>query len=97
MISKRTTVHKLNISNNYEYIDSPFDILIKIKKNMEKQLATSSYLSFFEKVARAHPLIYIFLRSLVRFTKIFEKDFDGVKLLNFKGSVNVIDVALVME
>jgi hypothetical protein len=45
-----------------------------------------------EKVARAHPLIYIFLRSIVRFTNIFEKDFDGVKLLNFEDKVNIIDV-----
>jgi len=59
---------------------------------MEAKLATSGYLSFFEKVARAHPLIYIFLRSIIRFTNIFEKDFDGVKLLNFKSKVNVIDV-----
>ena len=59
---------------------------------MEAKLATSGYLSFFEKVARAHPLIYIFLRSIIRFTNIFEKDFDGVKLLNFESKVNVIDV-----
>jgi hypothetical protein len=59
---------------------------------MEKKLATSGWLAFFEKIARAHPLIYIFLRSLVRFTNIFERDFDGVKLLNFEGKVNLIDV-----
>jgi len=59
---------------------------------MESKLATSGYLSFLEKVARAHPLIYIFLRSIVRFTNIFEKDFDGVKLLNFEDKVNIIDV-----
>ena len=59
---------------------------------MEKKLATSGYLAFFEKIARAHPLIYIYLRSLVRFTNIFERDFDGVKLLNFEGKVNLIDI-----
>ena len=59
---------------------------------MESKLATSGYLSFLEKIARAHPLIYIFLRSLVRFTNIFEKDFDGVKILNFKDKINIIDV-----
>jgi FkbM family methyltransferase len=59
---------------------------------MESKLATSGYLSLLEKIARAHPLIYIFLRSLVRFTNIFEKDFDGVKLINFNKKINVIDV-----
>ena len=59
---------------------------------MEKKLATSGYLAFFEKIARAHPLIYVYLRSLVRFTNIFERDFDGVKLLNFEGKVNLIDI-----
>ena len=59
---------------------------------MESKVATSGYLSFLEKVARAHPLIYIFLRSLVRFTEIFEKDFDGLKLLNFEKKINIIDV-----
>ena len=34
---------------------------------------------FFEKNIRKHPLIYIIFRSLVRFTNIFEKDFDGLK------------------
>ena len=48
---------------------------------MELKLATSGYLSFLEKIARAHHLIYIFLISLVRFTNIFEKDFDGVEIL----------------
>ena len=46
---------------------------------MESKLATSGFMSYFEKLIRAHPLIYIFLRSMVRFTNIFEKDFDGVK------------------
>jgi FkbM family methyltransferase len=59
---------------------------------MQEKLATSGILSFFEKIIRAHPLIYIFLRSLVRFTNIFEKDFDGVKLLKFTEKVNIMDV-----
>ncbi len=60
--------------------------------NLEKKLATSGYLSFFEKIVRAHPLIYIFFRSLVRFTNIFERDFDGIKLLKFNKKINIIDV-----
>ena len=59
---------------------------------MESKLATSGFMSYFEKLIRAHPLIYIFLRSMVRFTNIFEKDFDGVKLLKFNEKVNIIDV-----
>ena len=59
---------------------------------MYSKLATSGILSFFEKIIRAHPLLYILIRSLVRFTNIFEKDFDGVKLINFKKKVNIIDV-----
>jgi FkbM family methyltransferase len=59
---------------------------------MYSKLATSGILSFFEKIGRAHPLLYIFLRSLVRYTNIFEKDFDGVRLLKFKKKVNIMDV-----
>ena len=49
-------------------------------------------LSILEKIIRAHPLIYIFFRFLIRFTNIFEKDFDGVKLLIFKHKVNILDI-----
>ena len=62
------------------------------KKTMEYKSATSGFLSFFEKIIRAHPLVYIFIRSIVRFTNIFEKDFDGVRLLSLKKKVNIIDV-----
>ena len=55
------------------------------KKTMEYKSATSGFLSFFEKIIRSvHPLVYIFIRSIVRFTNIFEKDFDGVKILNLE-------------
>jgi len=62
------------------------------KKTMEFKSATSGFLSFFEKIIRAHPLLYIFVRSIVRFTNIFEKDFEGLRLLKFKKKVNIIDV-----
>ena len=62
------------------------------KKTMEFKSATSGFLTFFEKIIRAHPLVYIFIRSIVRFTNIFEKDFDGVRLLKLKKKVNIIDV-----
>ena len=56
----------------------------KLKEKMEYKSATVGILSFFEKIIRSHPLIYVFIRSIVRFTNIFEKDFDGLKLLKFK-------------
>ena len=62
------------------------------KKTMEFKSATTGLLSFFEKIIRSHPLIYIFIRSIVRFTNIFEEDFDGVKLLQLKEKINIIDV-----
>ena len=62
------------------------------KKTMEFKSATIGILSFFEKIIRGHPLVYIFIRSIVRFTNIFEKDFDGLKLLRFKEKINIIDV-----
>ena len=49
-------------------------------------------LSFFEKIIRSHPLLYFLARSLIRFTNIFEQDFEGVKLLNFNSNINIIDV-----
>jgi len=49
-------------------------------------------LGFLEKHIRKHPLLYIFFRSIIRFTNIFEKDFDGLKLINFRHNINVIDV-----
>ena len=59
---------------------------------MEFKSATVGLLSFFEKIIRGHPLIYIFIRSVVRFTNIFEKDFDGLKILQFEKKINIIDV-----
>ena len=64
----------------------------KFKKTMEFKSATVGILSFFEKIIRSHPLIYVFIRSVVRFTNIFEKDFDGTKLLKFEKKINIIDV-----
>ena len=49
-------------------------------------------LGFLEKIIRAHPLIYIFFRTFVRFTNIFEKDFDGLKKIKFSKNINIIDV-----
>ena len=49
--------------------------------------------SILEKIVRAHPAIYIIFRKLIKFTNIFEKDFDGLKLLDIdKKKLNIIDV-----
>ena len=45
-----------------------------------------------EKIIRAHPLIYIIFRFFIRYTNIFEKDFNGLKLLNFEEKINILDV-----
>ncbi len=49
--------------------------------------------SVLEKIVRAHPAVYIIFRKLIKFTNIFEKDFDGLKILNInKEKINIIDV-----
>ena len=49
--------------------------------------------SILEKIVRSHPAIYIIFRTLIKFTNIFEKDFDGLKLLHIdKKKINIIDV-----
>ena len=58
----------------------------------ELRLTTTGMLSVLERIVRLHPLIYLFFRSIVRFTNIFEKDFVGIKKLNFNKRVNIIDV-----
>ena len=54
--------------------------------------ASSGIFKIVEKIIRSHPLIYYILRYFVRFTNIFEEDAKGVKFLNFKDKVNIIDV-----
>ncbi len=49
--------------------------------------------SILEKIIRAHPAIYIIIRNLVKYTNIFEKDFDGLKFLDInEKKMNIIDV-----
>ena len=59
---------------------------------MRKSKTNEGILSIFEKITRAHPLIYIIFRFLIRHTHFFEKDFDGIKLLKFKKKVNILDI-----
>tara|TARA_Y100000590_G_C15620896_1_gene977525 strand:+ start:599 stop:1366 length:768 start_codon:yes stop_codon:yes gene_type:complete len=59
---------------------------------MEQSNTSLGVVSILEKTIRSHPLFYIIIRSLIRFTSIFEKDFDGLKIINFKDKINIIDV-----
>ena len=54
--------------------------------------ASSGIFKIVEKIIRSHPLVYFISRCLIRFTNIFEDDANGVKLLNFKKKINIIDV-----
>ena len=55
---------------------------------MEYTKVRSGTLLFFEKIVRSHPLLYYIVRSLIRFTNIFEEDAIGVAFLKFKYKVN---------
>ena len=54
--------------------------------------ASSGIFKIVEKIIRGHPLIYYILRYLFDLTNIFEEDAKGVKFLNFKNKINIIDV-----
>ncbi len=54
--------------------------------------ASSGIFKILEKIIRSHPLIYFIFRYLIRYTNIFEDDAHGVKYLNFKKKINIIDV-----
>ena len=56
------------------------------------KIASSGTFKIVEIIIRSHPLIYYIFRYLVRYTNIFEEDANGVKFLNFKDKVNIIDV-----
>lgn len=59
---------------------------------MKQSKTNEGFLFILEKIVRSHPLLYVLSRSLIRFTNIFEQDFYGIKLLNLKKQVNIIDV-----
>ena len=60
---------------------------------MRKSKTNVGFFSILEKAIRSHPAIYIIVRNIIRFTNIFEKDFDGLKILDMgKNKLNVLDV-----
>ena len=59
---------------------------------MRKSFTNIGIIGIFEKIIRSHPLIYWIARSLVRYTNIFERDFDGLKKIYLNNKINIIDV-----
>ncbi len=59
---------------------------------INRSKTNSGILFFFEKIVRSHPLLYFIIRTFIRFTNIFEEDANGVKYINFKHKINIIDV-----
>ena len=52
----------------------------------------TGFLFFLERIARSHPLIYIFSRFFAKKLNIFEKEFDGLSKISFKNKVNLLDI-----
>ena len=64
----------------------------KTQSITRKSKTNSGILYFYEKLVRSHPLFYFIIRSLIRFTNLFEEDANGVAFLNLNKKVNIIDV-----
>jgi len=62
---------------------------LRISKESKTQ---NGLLYTIEKIVRCHPLLYLITRSLIRFTNIFEIDFEGIKLINFKNKITIYDI-----
>ena len=52
----------------------------------------AGFLFVLERIARSHPILYIFSRFIAKKINIFEKEFDGLNNINFKKKVNLLDV-----
>ncbi len=60
---------------------------------MPKQNTTNlGFFGFIETYIRVIPIIYIFIRQLVRFTNYFEEDFYYLKDIFKDKKINIIDV-----
>ena len=69
------------------------EILDNINLRLNKKSKTQEgFFYLIEKIIRSHPLLYIISRSLIRFTNIFEIDFRGIKLINFKKNITIFDI-----
>ena len=59
---------------------------------MHQNTTHSGILGFIEKLLRLIPIIYIFSRSLIKYTNYFEEDFDCLKIIFKDKKINIIDV-----
>ena len=59
---------------------------------MRKSSTNIGIIGILEKIIRSHPLVYWVVRSLVRYTNIFERDFDGLKKIYLNDKINIVDV-----
>jgi len=69
--------------------------ILDTNKNLrlnKKSTTQHGFLYIIEKIIRSHPLLYLISRSLIRFTTIFEIDFEGIKLINFKKKITIFDI-----
>ena len=64
---------------------------INLRLNKESK-TQSGFFYVIEKIVRSHPLLYLISRTLIRFTNIFEEDFKGIKLINFKKNMLIFDI-----
>ena len=56
-----------------------------------EKYASTGVMQIIEKIIRSHPLVYYIIRSIIRFTNIFEEDVQGVIYLNLGKKINLID------
>ena len=56
-----------------------------------EKYASTGVTQIIEKIIRSHPLVYYIIRSIIRFTNIFEEDVQGVIYLNLGKKINLID------
>lgn len=59
----------------------------------EADITQTGFLSYAERLSRSHPYIYYVARKIAFYLNIFEREFDGIKDINFsKKKINFLDV-----
>lgn len=59
----------------------------------EADITQTGFLSYVERLSRSHPYIYYVARKIAFYLNIFEREFDGIKDINFlKKKINFLDV-----
>jgi len=57
-----------------------------------KKFSQKGYLSFLETIVRIHPYSYYLSRKLVKYTNLFETEALGIRNINFKKKINILDI-----